>query len=248
MDGRGLILSELRAFFRREPIRALLARFTWDDAVFLRNCLLRQERGDEAAWSDFIGLLETNRTLAGEFRCCLEREGYLPREHSDDLAKQLRIGLLQSNATSLPDDDSARFIRALEAAFKSRPTPADTPPSSSRAGRTQIMYIEAKPGLTGPARIGRVRFSKSGKTLYYKGRRFQSLKGGYKRNFFDVETGEEYWISGCRKDGQDTLYPGIVDIDEDVREEYWTGIRQRPDMVHRTSFRSEGKYSKRRPC
>jgi hypothetical protein len=248
MDGRELILSQLRAFFQRDPSRSLLARFNWDDDAFLRNCLLRQERGDEAAWCDLVELLDSNRSLAWEFRCYLESEGYLCRDYSDDLAEQLRIGLLQSHGTPLSDEDSARFIRALEAALEPRPTPADTPPSSAKAGRTQIMYIEAKPGLTGPARIGRVRFSKSGKTLYYKGRRFQSLKGGYKRNYFDVETGEEYWISGCRKDGQDTLYPGVVQIDDDVREEYWMTIRQRPDMVHLSSYRSEGRYSKRRPC
>lgn len=111
------------------------------------------------------------------------------------------------------------------------------------------MYIEAKPGLTGPARIGRVRLSKTGKTIYYGGRQFQSLKGGAgtKANFCDVETGEWYWISNCRKDGQDTLYPGVVEIDEDVREEYWLTLRERPDLADVSSFRSEGKYSKRRP-
>ena len=34
--------------------------------------------------------------------------------------------------------------------------------------KNRIMYIEYKgSGLTGPARIGRVRFSKTGQTLYY---------------------------------------------------------------------------------
>jgi len=54
------------------------------------------------------------------------------------------------------------------------------------------MYIESKAhGLTGSARIGRVTFSKTGKTLSYGGRSFQSLKGGYEANYFDVESGEE---------------------------------------------------------
>jgi len=76
----------------------------------------------------------------------------------------------------------------------------------------------------------------------------QSLQGsGYKANYFNVESGMRYWISNCRKDGQDTLYPGIIEIDEDAREEYWLTIRNRPDMVKVSSFRSEGKYSKRRP-
>jgi hypothetical protein len=114
--------------------------------------------------------------------------------------------------------------------------------------QTALMYIEVKLGLTGPARIGRVQLSKTGKTIYYAGRKLQSLKGsGYKANYFDVSSGIQYWVSRCRKDGQDTLYPGIVEIDEEVREEYWLNIRQLPANKTMASFRSEGKYSKRRP-
>ena len=98
--------------------------------------------------------------------------------------------------------------------------------------RSRIMYMESKAdGLTGPARIGRVELSKRGRTLYYRGRAFQSLKGsGYKANYYDVETGEELWISGPRKDGIDRLYGERVpvEIDEDVRREYWTTIRGAP--------------------
>ena len=97
------------------------------------------------------------------------------------------------------------------------------------------MYIESKAtGLTGEARIGRVSFSKTGRTLYYRGRAFQSLRGaGFKANYYDIATGEEYWISGPRKDGSDRLYgePVPVEIDEDVRQEYWTQIRSEPQRV-----------------
>lgn len=98
------------------------------------------------------------------------------------------------------------------------------------------MYIECKSGLNGRGRIGRVSFSKTGQTLYYAGREFRSLKGGYKANYFDVETGQEYWISGPKQRGGDRLYgqPG-VDIDEDVRIEYWTSIRKAPSRVRETS-------------
>jgi hypothetical protein len=77
-----------------------------------------------------------------------------------------------------------------------------------RPMKSRIMYIESKAeGLEGPASIGRVTFSKTGKTIYYRGRSFQSLKGyGFKANYFDVESGAYYWISGPRKDGQDRLY------------------------------------------
>ena len=41
-----------------------------------------------------------------------------------------------------------------------------------------------------------ISFSKSGKTIYFDGKAFQSLNGtGIKGNYFDIETGDEYWIS-----------------------------------------------------
>jgi len=113
--------------------------------------------------------------------------------------------------------------------------------------KTRIMYIEYKGDgdIVGPARIGRVTYSKTGKTIYYDGRTFASLNGyGFKANFFDVESREEYWISGCKKDGGDALYATIVEIDEDVREEYWVGVRNKPELKHLSSFKDIGKYSK----
>ena len=110
---------------------------------------------------------------------------------------------------------------------------------------TRIMWIECKgsDGIVGPARVGRVTFSKSGKSLYYDGKRFETLAGqGFKSNYFDVDSGEEYWISGCRKDGMDALYPTDVTIDEDVREEYWVAIRRLPDRKYVSSFRAKGKH------
>jgi hypothetical protein len=98
--------------------------------------------------------------------------------------------------------------------------------------KSRIMYIERKAGsLTGAGRIGRVTFSKTGATLYYRGREFISLKGsGFKANYLEVGTGDEYWISGPRKDGRDALYPTNVatEVDADVSVEYWTEIRNRP--------------------
>ena len=98
--------------------------------------------------------------------------------------------------------------------------------------RSRIMYIEDKSqGLNGKARIGRVSFSKSGRSIQYKGQAFQSLKGaGFKANYFDEKTGSEFWISGPRKDGKDRLYDQStmpVEIDEDIAEEYWREIRKR---------------------
>ena len=108
------------------------------------------------------------------------------------------------------------------------------------------MYLEHKvDGIEGPARIGRVTYSKSGQSLYYRGRRFVTMSGrGFKANYTDAETGEEYWISGCKKNGADALYSTTVEIDEDVREEYWTQIRNRPELKEVRSFHCAGKYSK----
>lgn len=109
-----------------------------------------------------------------------------------------------------------------------------TKKATARSGR--IMYIECKAGgLTGPARIGRVTFSQTGRTLYYRGQKFQSLKGaGFKSNYYNVETGEDYWISGPKRNGGDTLYGGNspIEIDDDVREEYWRLIRRQPRRIH----------------
>ena len=100
------------------------------------------------------------------------------------------------------------------------------------------MYIEHKSELNGSARIGRVTYSKTGRTVKYGGRSFQSLKGAAsKANYFDVESGEHYWISGPRKDGADRLYASSmpVHIDDDVREEYWVEIRGQPENKDRTA-------------
>jgi len=87
------------------------------------------------------------------------------------------------------------------------------------------MYVELKSGHhgDGPAWIGRVEFSKSGRSVYYRGKALQRLTGGgVSGNYFDVETGEEYWISGPKKNRQDrhSTGGGPVEIDEDVRVEY----------------------------
>jgi hypothetical protein len=107
---------------------------------------------------------------------------------------------------------------------------SDELPSEFKLENSRIMYVEDKSsGLEGEARIGRVYFSKTGKTLYYRNRRFQSLKGnGFKSNYLDIDNGDEFWISGPRKDRNDRLYGGKdgVAIDEDIKEEYFKSIKR----------------------
>ena len=70
------------------------------------------------------------------------------------------------------------------------------------------------------------------------------LIASFKANFFDVETREHYWISGCKKNGRDALYSTTVEIDDDVRDEYWITIRKQPELRGTSSFRCAGKYYK----
>ncbi len=62
-----------------------------------------------------------------------------------------------------------------------------------------------------------------------------------------MESGNWYWISGCRKNGCDSLFSQVIEIDDDAREEYWLSVRQRPDLVATASFRSPGKYTSSGP-
>jgi hypothetical protein len=104
------------------------------------------------------------------------------------------------------------------------------------------MYIQRG---RAPGRIGRVRLSKTGRTIFYRDVELSSLGGrGYKANYIDCASNEEYWVSGARKDGQDTLHPGRVDIDDDVRQEYWREVRGLPGNIDATSYRSLGVHGK----
>lgn len=61
---------------------------------------------------------------------------------------------------------------------------------------------------------------------------------GFKSNYVETESGEEYWISGPKKRGGDRLYgTGRVDIDKDAREDYWDAIRGEPGHRHFTFYR-----------
>jgi len=89
----------------------------------------------------------------------------------------------------------------------------------------RVMYIENKGGDIGGvgARIGWVTFSKSGLSVYYRGKTLRRAKGGgIAGNHFDEETGEEYWISGIKKYGSNSRWAEStsVDVDEDAMEEY----------------------------
>jgi hypothetical protein len=111
---------------------------------------------------------------------------------------------------------------------RSRPKVKSCPPAQAKQ---RIMYIECKTGREdrGGARVGRVSFSKTGRTIYYHGLVLRSLRGsGVSGNYKDVNTGLEYWVSGPKKNGKDRHWAGggPVRIDPDVADEYWRDIRR----------------------
>jgi hypothetical protein len=70
-----------------------------------------------------------------------------------------------------------------------------------------LRYIELKTGYNdnGPAWIGWVKLSRSGRTVYFNGKAFQRAERGL---HFDVETGDRYWISGVKKRGTNRHWAG----------------------------------------
>jgi len=89
----------------------------------------------------------------------------------------------------------------------------------------RVMYVENKDGLLegAHARIGWVTFSKSGRTVYYQGRSLVAIGGsGIRGNFMDVESREEFWVSGVKKRGSNAHYAesASVIVDDDAKEEY----------------------------
>tara|TARA_R110002033_G_scaffold157810_1_gene193848 strand:- start:29 stop:610 length:582 start_codon:yes stop_codon:yes gene_type:complete len=91
--------------------------------------------------------------------------------------------------------------------------------------RTEIKYLELKSGFSGNglAWIGLVSFSKSGKTIYFDGKAFQRMGSArIQGNFMDIESGDEYWISGVKKDLSDRhkFGGGKILVEKRILSEY----------------------------
>ena len=130
-----------------------------------------------------------------------------------------------------------RKAAALAAVIAAGQQSTHSETSESCVGRRpRIMYIERKAGsLTGRARIGRVTFNRTGRTIFYHDQVFRRIVGGgFKSNYYDEATGEDYWISGCKRRGGDQLYATNVpiEVDDDVRVEYWRDIRGAPERIN----------------
>lgn len=104
--------------------------------------------------------------------------------------------------------------------------------------KNRLIYVELKSGGAdyGLAWIGIAGASKTGATVYLNGKAFKSLKGsGIGANYFDIETGEEYWVSGIKKNNQDRHWAGGGDIliDHAAIKSYLeeTGFRSLPSNL-----------------
>ena len=89
----------------------------------------------------------------------------------------------------------------------------------------EIKYVELNTGFShsGPAWIGLVSYSKSGRTIYFNGKALQSLNGnGIFANYFDIENNDEYWISGVKKNLQDRhqFGSGVIQVERRIKEDY----------------------------
>ena len=87
-----------------------------------------------------------------------------------------------------------------------------------------LRYIELKTGYqdNGPAWIGRVKSSKSGRTIYFNGRALKQGARGAAGNFYDLRTGEIFWVSGVKQDGSDRHWAGSgkITIEAAAVDEY----------------------------
>jgi hypothetical protein len=95
----------------------------------------------------------------------------------------------------------------------------------TRGLKRRVMYVENKDGdIDGAsARIGWVTFSKTGLSVYYRGHTLKRLGGrGFSANHYDEATGEQYWISGVKKNGSNRHWASRIQVhvDEDAQEEY----------------------------
>jgi hypothetical protein len=100
-----------------------------------------------------------------------------------------------------------------------------TLPNIKQKLRTELKYIELVNGFShdGPAWIGLVSFSKSGKTVYFDGKAFQRVGSARTAgNFYDIESGDEYWVSGIKKDMTDRhkFGGGKIFVEKRVLSEY----------------------------
>ncbi|MFJ2738408.1 hypothetical protein ACIO3O_01945 [Streptomyces sp. NPDC087440] len=88
----------------------------------------------------------------------------------------------------------------------------------------RIMFVQLKTGYDtdrGPSWIGWVDFSKTWSTARFHERTLRRAEGMFDANFHDTETGEEFWVSGPKRDRTDARYgPRAAEIEPDAADAY----------------------------
>lgn len=97
--------------------------------------------------------------------------------------------------------------------------------------KQKLMYIELKSGHgnSGPAWISHVAFSKSGRTIYFNGKSLKrSINGGIAGNYYELGSGDEYWVSGVKKKGTNRHWAGsgMIQLDINVVGEFLRHVGQ----------------------
>ena len=91
--------------------------------------------------------------------------------------------------------------------------------------KSRLIYVELKIGFSdnGPAWIGMGYDSKTGRTAYFNGQTLTKAIGT-SGNFMDIDSRDEYWVSGVKKNGMDRHHAGggKIKIDRTVIKAYLT--------------------------
>ncbi|TNE54321.1 MAG: hypothetical protein EP338_07865 [Bacteroidetes bacterium] len=91
--------------------------------------------------------------------------------------------------------------------------------------KPELKYIELKTGFgdNDPAWIGMAEFSKSGRTVYFNGKALKNSNAkGIAGNYYDIENGDENWVSGIKENGTDRHWTGggKIMIDRNIVDLY----------------------------
>jgi len=111
--------------------------------------------------------------------------------------------------------------------------------------RSRVMYIEKFGGLgSRGGRIGRVYFSQTEELSAIEAAHFNLSRARATRPTTSTRRlGPSTGFPAQERRRRSTL-PGIVEIDDDVNEEYWLNVRNLPALVGTVSYKSLGKYSR----
>jgi hypothetical protein len=111
--------------------------------------------------------------------------------------------------------------------------------------KTDLVYVELKSGYSdaGPAWIGRPSYSKSRSTIYFNKLALKKTHSpGSGGNYYESDSGDDYWVSGVKKNGEDRHWAGggKILIDSQCIDEYLSFLGQKflPNNIVPSEFES----------